>query len=121
MVFYLNLNFKYNVSVSPSHPYALSAYNNELYVGTNQGSILVVVSKTIIRSFTACSKLVSITTDVFGQMAVSCELDSVVKLFYYYGTYTGKNLTTPQSPMYIGFDSQDRFVLLSKYQISIYY
>jgi hypothetical protein len=83
----------------------------------------VIVSKTIIRSFTACSKIVSITTDIFGQMIVSCELDFVVKMFYYNGTNTGKSLTIPQSQMYIGFDSKVHLVLIaaSAYQISIYY
>jgi hypothetical protein len=109
-----NLNFKYNVSVSPNYPYSLSEFNNELYVGTTQGSILVIVSQTFIRKFTVFSGLVvtSVILDNVGFIAVLCNYNSLS---------TGKSLTTPINTMYAGIDSKGRYVLMSRYQISIYY
>jgi hypothetical protein len=122
-VFDLNLTLNHNISVSPNVPRSFSAYNNELYVGTDQNLVLVIVNKIVIRNFMGCSSgpLYSLVADNHGFIAIACYSNNLVNLGYYNGTSTGKSLTTPFYPTYVGFDSKGRFVLLSYYQMSIYY
>jgi hypothetical protein len=123
-VFDLNLTLKHNVSVSPNNPRSFAVYNNELYVGTLQGKVCVIVRKTIVRSFTGCSIASLISSMIFdncGLIAISCSSNNLIDLFYSNGTFAGKKLNSFSNPEYIGFDSKGRFVLISKTQISIYY
>ena len=118
-VFNLNLILQHTINISSEIPRAFSEYNYELYVGTLNGSVRVIVNKSIIRSFTACSNAVtSMVSDECGLIAIACS--DTIKLYYYNGTYTGKSLATPAGLKYIGFDSKRNFVALSQYQISIY-
>jgi hypothetical protein len=121
-VFDLNLTLKYTVSISTYRPYSFSEYNNELYVGTTLGLILVINNKIVKLSFTVCSgsTITSTVSDNFGLMAISCENYNLVKFYYHNGIFTGKNLTTPQNSMFVGFDSKGHFVQISKFQISVY-
>jgi hypothetical protein len=122
-VFDLNLTLNHTISVSPNNPRSFDEYNNELYVGTSQSIVLVIVNKIVLRNFTVCSSssIFSLVIDNSGLIAMVCYSNNLVNLYYYNGTSTGKSLTTPVSPTYVGFDSKGRFVLLSQYQISIYY
>jgi hypothetical protein len=121
-VFELNLTFNHNISVSPNNPRSFSAYNNELYVGTAQGLVLVIVNKIVTHTFTGCPAWISsLNSDNYGRIAIACYSNNLVNLYYYNGTSTGKSLTTSESPTYVGFDSKGRFVFLSKTEISIYF
>ncbi len=122
-VFDLNLTLKYQINLTSYEPHSFSEYNNELYVGTIQGSVLVIVNKIVIRSFTGCSgsAITSMVFDDFGLMAVSCISNNTLNLYDYNGTFTGKSLATPSTPQYVGFDSKGGFVLISQFRISIYY
>jgi hypothetical protein len=122
-VFDLNLSLHNNVSVSPHNPRSLAEYNNELYVGTMVNLVLVVINKTIIRSFTACSstRVSSMIFDEFGLMAIACRDDYLVKLFHSNGTYTTKNFVSTTKPMYAGFDSKGCFVISLTTQLDIYF
>ncbi len=122
-VFDLNLTLNHNISVSPNNPRSFGEYNNELYVGTSQSIVLVIVNKIVIRNFTGCSSspIYSIVVDNYGLLAMVCYSNNSINLYHYNGTSTGYNLTTPTKPTYVGIDSKGRFVLLSQYQISIYY
>lgn len=63
----------------------------------------------------------SILFDKYGYFGTACDYPSnQIYLYYSNGTYTGKSITTPGFPTYIGFDSKSRFVILSFYRISIY-
>jgi hypothetical protein len=126
-VFDLNLTLKNNVSVSPHNPRSFGEYNNELYVGTLDSIVLVVVNKAIIRNFTACigfNAISSIVFDNYGFMGISCQIhnrNNSIEFYYFNGTFAGKNLTTPVRAMFFGIDSKERFVLISQYEIRIYY
>jgi hypothetical protein len=117
------LTLNHNIGVSPNNPRSYDEYNNELYVGTNQLLVLVIVNKIVIRSFTGCSSgpLYSLVADNYGFIAIACFSNNLVNLYYYNGTSTGYNLTTPTKPAYVGFDSKGRFILLTLNQIRIYY
>jgi hypothetical protein len=121
-VFDLSLNLKYNVSVSPKTPRSFGEYNKELYVGTTQGLIDVIVNKVVVRSFTACvGKISSIISDACGYISMSCESENSVYLYYYNGTKTSKRLATRKLQEYIAFDSKNNFIQLLATQINIYY
>ncbi len=122
-VFDLNLNLNSTINVSPHNPVSLAENNNELYVGTVKQLVLVVVTKAIIRSFTACSSdyLSSMFLDNFGLMAIACRDDKMVKLFHSNGTYTTKNFATSVEVFDVRFDSKGRFVVSLKTGLSIYF
>ena len=122
-VFDLNLTLNHTISVYPNNPRSFDEYNNELYVGTSQSIVLVIVNKVVIRNFTGCSSssIFSLVIDNYGLIAMVCYSNNLVNLYYNNGKSTGYNLTTPTKPTYLGIDSKGRFVLLSQYQISIYY
>ncbi len=124
-VFDLNLQYSHNISVSPYKPYFIIEYNNKIYVGTRNGTIIVIQNEVIINQFDGCNEanvqLSFIFFDQYGYMARICS-ESTNKLFFYNsnGTYTGTSLSTPVNPRCIGFDTKGRFFLISHYQIIIY-
>jgi hypothetical protein len=77
----------------------------------------------IIRTFKGCDVnsdfLTYILFDQCGLMATSCNKEHLY-LYYPNGTYSGKHLTTPKGPQYIGYDSNAHFVQISDKQISVY-
>jgi hypothetical protein len=122
-VFHLNLTLKYNISTSSYNSRSFSEYNNQLYVGTIQSIVLVIVNKEIIRKFTVClgmDYVTSIVSDNFGLMAFSCYSNNSVKLYFSNGTFTSKSLTSSAGLNYACFDSKGQFVLISQTQINIY-
>jgi hypothetical protein len=104
-------------------PYSLSEFNNELYIGTSQSLVIVLVNRIIIRSFPSCSGAVSsIVFDDCGLTAISCLSFNNNDLYYSNETYANKSLITPPgNPVYVGFDSKGRYVQISTQQISIFY
>ena len=124
----LNLTFKRNISTEPYKPWSITEYSNQLYVGSilfDVGIILVIQNDIIVNQFKSCGGnsnwLLSILFDQFGYMATSC-YDPTNKLYLYSpnGTSTGKSITTPEYPYYIGFDSKSQFIQISANRITIY-
>jgi hypothetical protein len=98
-----------------------------LYVGTDNGSVLVIVDKIIIQTMQFCQEqepndklLTSIIFDDYGFMAPICLRSNILYLYYVNGTFTGLNFTSPASLTSSKFDAKGRFVFTSLYQISIY-
>ena len=125
-VFNLNLALNDSFTILPNLPYSITGYNNQLFVGTYGGSIFVIVNKLVVNSFNSCngnSALVSsFLFDQYGSIAALCYA-SINYLYLYLsnGTYANKNLLTPTGGEYIGFDSKGRFLVISDYQINIYF
>ena len=122
-VFDLNLTLSHSFSTSPYYPYSITGYNYQLYVGTLNGTVLVVQNETIVNQFNGCGGngvwVLSILFDQYGYCATSCIYNKLYLLFAN-GTYTGKDITTPTYPVYIGFDSKGHFIQISRFQITIY-
>jgi hypothetical protein len=121
-VFNLNLTLNDIISVAPYNPRSINEHNNELYVGTTDGTVLVIVNKQVIKQFNGCNRqnfmLSSILFDINNNMATSCDNNQ----FYLYntsGTYLNKSIPTVSFPWYIGFDSKSRLVVVTKTQISL--
>ena len=123
-VFNLDLTLIRRISTSPHIPWSITISSNQLYVGANGGIVLVYQNETLINQFNGCngnSDLVtSILFDPNGYMATTCLYYNKLYLFSPDGSFTNKSISTPQYPLYIGFDSKGRFILISSYQISIY-
>jgi hypothetical protein len=123
-VFNLTLSFNHQFSISPYKPYSITDYNNQIYVGTTIGTILVIENEMILQTFNGCNGnsvwLTYILFDNCGLMATSCKTINHLYLYYPNGTYVGKNLTAPTEPRYMGYDSNGEFVQISYPQISIY-
>ena len=124
-VFSLDLTLNRRFSSLPHEPWSITFSSNQLYVGTRGGMILVYQNEKLINQYKGCdgtnALLTSILFDPNGNMATSC--DNPTKKLYLLsqnGSLTGKSITTPIYPRYIGFDSKGRFILISKNQINIY-
>ena len=77
--------------------------------------ILVYEIEKILNQFDGNRELLrSIFFDQNGYLATTCS-NPTNKLYLFSpdGSFTGKSLTTPQYPRYIGFDSKGRFILIS--------
>ncbi len=124
-VFDINLLFNHSISVAPHKPYSITEYNNNMYIGTENSTIVIIQNEVITNQFNGCNgafvELNSILFDKYGYMATICSYPTnILYLFNIDGTYTGTSLPTPVKPRYIGFDSTGRFVLISKSQVIIY-
>jgi hypothetical protein len=124
-VFYLDLTFRNDFSTSTYNPWSIAEYNNQMYVGTKNGIILVIVNENIFRLFNGCNGnsvvLTYIFFDEYSYMVTSCE-DPINQLYLYYpnGTYLNKKSTTRNNPRYFGYDSKGHFIQISMHQTSIY-
>ena len=125
-VFNLDLTLIRRFSTSPHRPWSITESSNQLYVGTyDSGVILVYRNETIINQFNGCDgnsvTLTSILLDPNDYMATSCSHPTnKLHIFSPNGSFTGKSLTTPAGPSYIGFDSKGRFIQISAREIRIY-
>ena len=101
-VFNLNLNLNHTFSISPNQPWSIAGYNNQMYIGANQGKILVLVNEVIIRTFNGCNGnsavLSSVLFDSCGYMAITCYNYNQLYLYDPNGTYLSKNKVTPTLP-----------------------
>jgi hypothetical protein len=122
-VFNLNLTLNDTISITPYWPWSINENNNELFVGTTDGTILVILNKQIIKQFNGCNQqsvlLLSILFDDFNNMATSCA-NNQLYLYNTAGTYLNKSIPTVSFPMYIGLDSKSRLVVVNNTQISLY-
>ena len=125
-VFNLDLTLIRRFSTSPHKPFPIQfpISSNQFYVGTDTGIVLVYQNEKIINQFNGCYGnsvwLLSISLDPNGYMATSCWDLNKLYLFSQNGSFTGKSITTPYRPLYIGFDSKGRFIQISENQINIY-
>ena len=122
-IFNLDLTLIRSFSTSPHQPWSITESSNKLFVGTEGGIILVYQKEEKINQFNGCDGnseiLYSILFDTNGFMATTCQTNKLY-LFSPEGSFTGKTINTPNYPDYIGFDSKDRFIQISAYQINIY-
>jgi hypothetical protein len=122
-VFNLNLTLNDTISITSHLPWSINEHNNELYVGTTDGMMLVIVNKQIIKQFNGCNqqsvKLYSILFDDFNNMATSCA-NYQLYLYNTSGSCLNKSIPTDSNPMYIGLDSKSRLVVVKWAQISLY-
>jgi hypothetical protein len=123
-VFNFNLALTDTISIPSYNPWSINAYNDQLYVGTTNGTILVIVNKQIIKQFNGCNgqsvSLFSILFDQFDKIATACEIISPLYLLKTNGTYLNKNILTVDYPFYIGFDSKSRLVVVTSKVIFVY-
>ncbi len=122
-VFNLNLTLNDTISITPHIPWSINEHNNELYIGTTNRKILVILNKQIIKQFNGCNQqsveVLSILFDDLNNMATSC---SNGKLYLYNttGSYLNKSIPTVSSPRYIGLDLKSRLVVVTEAQITLY-
>ncbi len=122
VVFNRNLTFIEKVKVGYK-PYALADYDDKLFVGTMNGTILVIQNKTVINIYiTLCySTITSLLIDNEGYMIVTCVSPNAAYIYHTNGTYTGKKITTYGNPQFINFDTKGRLIISSYGQININY
>ncbi len=122
-VFNLNLTLNDSISTTPYQPWSINENNNELYVGTTNGTVLVILNQQIIKQFNGCNKqsvdIYSILFDDFNNMATSCD-NNQLYLYNTSGSYLNKSIPTANDPRYIGLDSKSRLVVVTSTQISLY-
>ena len=119
-VFNSNLTFNGSIQLLPYTPYSISSNNNQLYVGTSNGTILVLVNNIILRSFSCIRCSTTVISIIFDQLNnIGILIDNTVNMLFLYNS--NSTLSTIAFPRFVGFDSQSRFVILSYTEIRIYY
>ena len=122
-IFDLNPSLNQNISVSSYTPRSITEFNNQLYVGTSNGTILVIVNKAVSRLSNGCGgNYVYITSLLFDQNGILSTLCDGHNIYSYYpnGTLLRTGLVTASKPQYMGFDSKGRFIVISQKNIDIY-
>ena len=124
-LFNLDLTLISSLSTKPLSPHSITESSNKLYVGTGKRIVLVFLNEKIINKFNGGDGnsvlLTSILLDQNDYMATACDNPTnKLYLFSPNGSFTGKSITTPPGPYYIGLDSKGRFMQFSRWQISIY-
>ena len=61
-IFNINLTFIRNISTSPYSPWSVSGFNNQLHIGTDKGTVLVVLNDVIVEQFSGCGGSIVILT-----------------------------------------------------------
>ena len=116
-MFQRNLTLYDNFTLASIHyPTAINGYNDKLYVGTYQGAILLIVNKIIIQAisaFTSNIRIYEIFVDAYG-FIVPVSPTTTLSLFYPNLTLTGLNIGS-NGGTGIGFDSNNRFVIVNSY------
>ena len=122
-VFDSNLSFNHSFPISPFQPFSIAENNNLLFVGTKNGTILVILDEVIINKFPGCNRNSKMLTfmlfDQYGYMATSCDTYQLY-LYYSNGTFTNMSFSTPNETRQFGYDSSGRFFLVSFHQINVY-
>ncbi len=122
-VFNKNLTLNDTFSTASYYPWSINEHNNELYVGTRNGTMLVIVNKIIINQFYGCNRqsviLLSILFDDLNNMATSCNHNQLY-LYNTTGTYLNKSIRTVFNPLNFGLDSKGSLVVITWAQISLY-
>ena len=115
-LFDLNLTSIGEISTNSFYTYSVSAYENEMFVGTTNGKILVILNNIITNTFSGCNgnsvQLLMFLIDEFDNMMTSCDNQNLY-LYNINGSYTNKQITPPSSASFIGFDSKLRFLTVS--------
>jgi hypothetical protein len=123
-VFNFNLVYTDTFGTGLYFPISINGYNNQLYVGTSNGTILVIVNRQIIKQFNGCNgqniNLNSILFDQFDNIGAACYITSPLYLFKTNGTYLNKNIPTLYYSSHIGFDSKLRLVAVTNNLILFY-
>ena len=127
-IFNSTLYLTTSISVLPeTTPLSIAGYNNQIYVGMRYSGNIVVISKSnqIINIFDVCNSaaiwISSIVFDQFGLMATSCSTNKQLNLFYSNQSYTGKSLSSPRLTYSIGYDSKERFIIVSYGAVDIWF
>jgi hypothetical protein len=113
-----------SISTLPYNPFGIQVKNNQMFISTTDGMVLLIINKVIAQTFKGCinsiSPIYSILLDEYNYLAISCSSDKALYLFNSNGTYTGMNMSTLANPHFLSFDSKGRFVVISSTEISVY-
>jgi hypothetical protein len=113
-----------SISTTPYNPYGIQVNNNQMFISTTDGMVLIIINKVIAQKFKGCinsnSSIHSILLDEYNYLAISCSDDNALYLFNSNGSYTGMKMSALANPHFLSFDSKGRFVVISSTQISVY-
>jgi hypothetical protein len=119
--FDLNLNLIDSFYISTwGSPWGIQSNNNKLYVSATHYYIYIVVNRTVINSFSVAQFVTSMLFDQSGFFATTSYYSNQINIYTNNGTYTGKRFPTVSYSRYMSFDSKNRLIILSNYQLSIF-
>ena len=103
------------------NPTAINGYNDKIYVGTVDGLILLIVNKIIIQIISTYNSILGINgifVDAYGFIVPVSP--TTLSLFYPNLTLTGLNISS-NGGYGVGFDSNNRFVIVYRNYLYFYY
>ena len=123
-VFNTSLAYLHSISLDESSkPFSINQFNGKFYIGLSSSQILVLQNNVIssIYNISSCEDISSIYFDTNGDMAMTCYLNHIAYVYNFEGVSHNINISTSIAPTYLAVDSMGRMVVLSAYQIDIYY
>ena len=124
-VFNRNLTLMRTISISSFVPYSFNSYMNTLFVGTKNGSMLVLENEKIKTVYNdVCeqtSTVTSILIDKFGYMVVTCNQINMTHLYNINGIFMNISIPTAARPFNIAIDSHGRLIINTPNELDIYY
>ena len=111
-IFDMNLNLNSSVTTN-SNPWFITSSEGQMVVGDNSnGKIYLYQGNLIINTVsTQCTNRVSsILFDNYNHILVLCETNSNLYIYHVNGSFTGLSMSTCTQPLFMNFDSNNRFV-----------
>ena len=119
----INLQLLKTVSVTGHYPKSIMGYKSALiaYVGTLAGDVLLIKNDRVMSSFKVCTSynVYNIRIDTNGNIAVSCYMDKLIKLYTISGLNLNLSQLTTNRPTFFDIDSKGRLVVLTSSEIEI--
>ena len=115
-----------SISLGNQSPYGLAFLGgNTLYAGVLSSQIIVIQNNVVSKYFSlpTCShsSYISVTIDSFGNLAISCFLESAIFLYDSNGNYLNISIQTTGNPFMTAIDSNGRFVVMTQKSLEIFY
>jgi hypothetical protein len=121
-VFDGNLTFVKSISTYGYKAHALAVLNDYMYIGTMNGTILVIKDNKMVNIFSSvCGAITSLLLDNHGYMVILCQSPYYAYVYQTDGTDTGIGLKTLGAPRFINFDMNGRLIIVSKFHTNIYF
>ena len=101
-------------------PHGVCVYGSSIYVSYWSGSSNISVINNGNFTTLCPEKLISLTVDSFGYMAVSCQNNSILYLYHVNGSYMNKSISTATLLFYANYDAQNFIAIGANNKIFVY-
>ena len=121
-IFNTDCQLQQKISISGS-PWSINSFNGNLYVGTDSSQVMIIQNNMVNFTINSCytGYVLGIYFDQYGNMATTCHNINIINLYTYNGVFENTLLQTSAYPYALDIDFQGRMIVVSLYELDIYY